>query len=227
MALIAAATAFGQEQATPTLHSIKPTTDFDQRFYYTAGERQNVWGYRIGAIINDKYKLGIGGYYMNRKQELGVPATTLSRTAAAPLSIRQQLYLGTVYYEPYLMRRKYWETSVVFETGYGRTVSTADVQEDGKTSTKTNALLLPLGAGLSVNFKLPALFHIQCFRWIGINAMGGYRASVYQEDKQYSYNGTYWSLGGAIFLDRMLEDFHAWKKHRAATRDSRVIEINY
>jgi hypothetical protein len=227
LACLAVRTTFAQDKAHSPLHSIKPTTDFDQRFYYIPGETQNVWGYRVGVIINDRYKLGIGGYYMNKTVDLAVPSTPLTRTNSDQLTLHKKLYLGTFYYEPYLLRRKLWESSLVFETGYGRTVNNTVDKTNDKIVENNNALLIPAGIGLSVNLKLPPIFHLQCFRWIGINAMGGYRTSIYRQDKQYNYNGAYWSLSGAIFLDRMFEDFHAWKKQRAAARDSRVIELYY
>jgi hypothetical protein len=207
--------------------NIKPTTDFDQRFYYVPGERQNVWGYRVGILINDKYKLGIGGYYMNQHTDQGVATAPLTRTSSDPVTVNKQLFLGTVYYEPYLLRRNLWETSLVFETGYGRTVNASISKTDNSALDVQKAILIPAGIGLSVNLKLPALFHIQCFRWVGINAMAGYRAVLYQQDKRYNYNGAYWSLSGAIFLDRIFEDFHTWKKQRAAARDFRIIQLSW
>lgn len=216
---------FAQDTAiiTPRILNIKPTTDFDQRFYYVPGERQNVWGYRAGVLINDKYKLGIGGYYMNLHASQGAPSGTTNDAVA----INKKLYLGTVYYEPYLMRRTLWETSLVFETGYGRTVNTAVDKTGIIAPEKQNSLLIPAGVGLSVNLKLPPLFHVQAFRWVGINALAGYRLAVYRQDTQYSYNGAYWSLSGAVFLDRLFEDYQTWKKERAIRRDSRIIQLSF
>ncbi|MEP6748153.1 MAG: hypothetical protein ABJB86_10545 [Bacteroidota bacterium] len=229
MALLTMRYGFGQDTAIAKSHplNLKPTTDFDQRFYYTPGERQNVWGYRAGVLIHDTYKLGIGGYYMNQQSDQGVATTSLTRTSTDAIMVNKKLYLGTVYYEPYVMRRTLWESSLVFETGYGRTVNSSTSKTDNSTLTKQNALFIPAGIGLSVNLKLPPLFHIQCFRWAGINAMVGYRAAIYRQDKQYKYNGAYWSLSGAIFLDRLFEDYHAWKRQRAIVRDSRIIHLSY
>lgn len=206
---------WGQTGAAAGAVSIKPTTDFDQRFYYTNGERQNVWGYRAGVLVNDKYKLGLGGYYMNLTADIEQDPPQNGRTLPTVTTYHKRLYLGTLYYEPFLLRRKLWETSLVFETGYGRTVNYAEDKSDQQPINKNNAALVPAGAGLSLNFKPPVLFNLRCLRWIGINAMAGYRAAVYQQDKQYNYNGAYWSISGAIFLDKMLEDYRGWKKQRA------------
>jgi hypothetical protein len=214
LAIMALQPCCGQEDAPTPRHSIQPTTDFDQRFYYVNSERQNVWGYRMGVLINEKYKLGIGGYYMNRKADMEVTASPLSRTTATTITFHKELYLGTVYYEPYLLRKRLWEASIVFETGYGRTVNYTDNKSDHAPVDKNNAALVPAGAGLSFNFKPPVVLNLRCLRWIGINAMAGYRAAVYQQDKEYNYNGAYWSISGAIFLDKMVQDYRRWKRQR-------------
>ena len=218
---------FGQHGPASLLKTIQPTTDFDQRFYYVPGEIQNVWGYRVGVLINDRYKLGIGGYYMNKSDEIDAQSATLSGISGAGFTLHKKLYLGTVYYEPYLLRRKLWETSLVFETGYGRSVHYNVYDSIGKVGGESNSMIIPAGAGISINFKLPAIFHLQGFRWVGINIMGGYRTTIYHQDKGYDYNGAYWSLSGAVFLDRMVEDLRSWKRERQIARNKKAIELHY
>jgi len=226
LACIAMQPAVGQRPSDGLSRSIKPTTDFDQRFYYLPAETQNVWGYRVGAFINDKYKIGIGGYYMNKSNTV-ISAIAFSGTGADEFTINKKLYLGTIYYEPYLLRRGLWEASLVFETGYGRAVNYSMDNTLNKMTAESNTLLIPAGAGLSINFKLPALFHLQEFRWVGINIMGGYRTTLYRQDEEYDYNAVYWSLSGAVFLDRMFEDLRNWKKERQTARNKKAIELHY
>jgi hypothetical protein len=221
------ASCFAQDSSKHHIHSIKPATDFDQRFYYVPGNRQNVWGYRVGVLINDKYKLGIGGYYMNEKNYGALAPPPLGRTNTGTQTYQQRLYIGTVYYEPYLLRRNLWEMSLVFETGYGRSVNYYVDETNSTVTGRKNTVIVPAGAGLSLNLKLPPLFHIQAFRWFGINAIAGYRKIIYQEDKTYNYNGAYWSLSGAIFLDRILDDYHSLKKRRFEERNNRIIELHF
>lgn len=218
--------AFAQNNTNTLFRSVKPTTDFDQRFYYLPAETQNVWGYRVGALINEKYKVGIGGYYMNKSTTVLVNVGTPGYTADE-FSISKKLYLGTVYYEPYLLRRNLWEASLVFETGYGRAVNNTTDNTLNKTVDETNTLLIPAGAGLSLNFKLPALFHLQGFRWLGINVMGGYRTTIYRQDEEYDYSAAYWSISGALFFDRMFDDLRQRKKEKQVARNKKAIELHY
>jgi len=214
-----------QEISPAKEHSFKPTTDLDQRFYYPTGGVQNVWGYRLGVLINEKYKLGIGGYYMDEKNEAESTQSANIIRGSGTINNRRQLYLGTVYYEPYLLRRNLWEMSLVFETGYGRTTSYLLDDKNTALTSKSNNLLIPAGAGLSLNLKLPPLLHVRAFRWFGINAIAGYRKIVYSEDKTLQYDGAYWSLSGALFLDRILDDYHAYKKRRL--KNNKASEIQY
>jgi len=203
--------------AIPPAHCvmpIKPTADFDQRFYYIQNRRANVWGYRVGVLIKDKYKLGIGGYYMNEAvTPVADPHLAVSRTSS-DYNHRQRLYLGTVYYEPYITRREYWESSVVFEAGYGRSVNLSTDAVTGEVADKQNKAFVPAGIGLSVSLKLPPLFGWVPMHWLGINAMAGYRQLLYKDADTYNYDGVYWSLSGAIFLDRIAEDIHCWKERK-------------
>jgi hypothetical protein len=141
----------------------------------------------------------------------------VSRTSASQQH-RQQLYLGTVYYEPYLIRRNLWESSIVFETGYGRSINLLEDPDTKEIAGKQNNAFIPAGIGLSLNLKMPPLFGIRPIRWLGINAMAGYRKVLFQDGDTYNYDGAYWSISGAIFLDRILEDMHYWKEKKASKR---------
>ena len=219
--------AAGQTSRSPTSLTLKPATDFDQRFYYVGAEVQNVWGYRIGVLVNDRYKVGVGAYYMNQNYSVTKTGNGISRQNDPTGIINKKMYLGTLYYEPYLLRKNLWESSLVFETGYGKTVNAMYQQANGELTERREGKIIPAGVGLSVNFKLPALFNIECLRWVGINAMAGYRLSIYQDDKQYHYNGAYWSLSGAIFLDRVVDDFNQWRRQRSLARSQRRTQLHF
>jgi hypothetical protein len=212
----------------PSQIPIKPTTDFDQRFYYMQHRWSNTWGYRVGLLFNDRFKAGIGGYYMDESPETDDAANSITRTSGA-LIHRQKIYLGTLYYEPYLYRRKLWETSLVLEAGYGRAINSYNDADSGKQISYSNHYFIPAGAGVSFNLKLPPLFKITPIRWLGINLIVGYRKTIFQQDPEYNYDGPFWSLSGAIFLDRIVEDLHRWKFERRSRlqRQGRVPEISY
>jgi len=190
-------------------NSIKPVLEFDQRFYYMEQRWENVWGYREGVLINEKYKAGIGEYYMNQNVTgEPVPKRIIEDV---PITQNQKLYFGTLFFEPLLYRREYFETGIVFEGGYGRTVNTFSNSQTNVTLRSYNRYFIPAGAGVSFNLKLPALFGWQAMRWFGIRFVTGYRTTLWQGDTVHNYAGYYWSVSGAVFLDRIFDDIKGRK----------------
>lgn len=183
--------------------TIKPTGDFDQRFSFIDGKSANIWGYRIGLLINDHFKTGIGGYFTKQEVEgvrhdmEGEPIHKLTRN----------LYYGTLYFEPYLVRKKVWETSLVFEAGYGSAVLDSVNKRGGVFLTKTaKETFVPLGAGISLNLIIPDIRGLHFLSYIGINSMIGMRKVIYQSSLRENFDGWYWSIGGAIFIDKIFTD---------------------
>lgn len=198
--------------------SLKPTTDFDQRFSFIDKEGVNIWGYRVGVVVNDKFKVGIGGYFLNQD-------TTVVKTDrfGNPTSILQRkLYFGTIYYEPYLFRKQLVEMSLVFEFGYGRAVlDSANSKRNRNMPTTIVSVedkqdFVPAGAGISFNFKFPDIKHLHFLTYIGINALTGLRKTIFESDLKNNFDGWYWSIGSAIFLDKIFADAKAKKMRKKA-----------
>lgn len=198
--------------------NLKPTTDFDQRFSFLDKEGVNIWGYRVGVVVNDKFKVGIGGYFLNQD-------TTVVRTDALgrPTSkLQRKLYFGTVYYEPFLFRKTLVEMSLVFELGYGQAVlDSANSKRNGTRPATIVAVedkqdFIPAGVGISFNFKVPDIKHLHFLTYIGINAMAGLRKTIFESDLKNNFDGWYWSIGSAIFIDKMFADAKAKKQRKQA-----------
>jgi hypothetical protein len=192
---------------------IFPTTDFDQRFSFVAKEDANIWGYRIGVVVNEKFKVGIGGYFLNQDTSV----IRYDRSGNPIAKLQRNLYFGTIYYEPFLFRKKYIEMSIVFEAGYGNAVLDSNIKAvQGRTILyKTNEnrqAFVPIGVGISYNFKMPDIKHLHFLTYVGINAMAGLRKTIFESDLRSGFDGWYWSIGGAVFLDKMVADLKGHKK---------------
>ena len=129
--------------------SLKPTTDFDQRFSFIEKGGVNIWGYRIGVVVNDKFKTGIGGYFLQQETS----GIKLDPDGIPFNQLKKSVYFGTIYYEPFLFRRKRWEMSMVFEVGYGKAVLDSTNKIRGRfLTTSESQVFIPAGMGYSVNF---------------------------------------------------------------------------
>lgn len=194
--------------------SLKPAGDFDQRFSFIDNGGVNIWGYRIGALVNDTYKVGIGGYFL--KQELS--GVKLDATGVPINQLTKSLYFGTIYYEPFLFRRKRWEMSMVFELGYGKAELDSSNKIRGRFLTKTEKQdFVPAGMGYSVNFIIPDMKGLHFLTYIGLNGMLGLRKAVFNSDLKYNYDGWYWSIGSAVFIDKIFTDLKGKNRKKAPT----------
>jgi len=194
--------------------SLKPAGDFDQRFSFINNDGVNIWGYRIGALVNDTYKVGIGGYFL-KQESAGV---RLDASGTPINQLKKSLYFGTIYYEPFLFRRKRWEMSMVFELGYGKAELDSSNKIRGRFLTKTEKQdFVPAGMGYSVNFIIPDMKGLHFLTYIGINGMLGLRKAVFNSDLKYNYDGWYWSIGSAIFIDKIFTDLKGKNKKLART----------
>lgn len=207
-------------------NSIKPTANLDQRFSLIGNNTDvNIWGYRIGVVVNDKYKVGLGGYIVNINFDSSIAKTKLSTNNYTKTSqVNQKIKFATMYIMPYLIRKRLWELGMLFEVGYGQaTIDSFSVvkkyNSTGKTLISTNTYtntgvepIVPIGTGLALNFIIPDIKGLHFLTYLGLNSVIGIRTVVVESDFKQNYDGFFWSIGGAIYIDRIFADLTRKKK---------------
>jgi hypothetical protein len=203
----------------------KPAFDFDQRFSFITHKEVNIWGARAGVLVNEKFKAGIGTYFSNGKLE----DFTVDSSGPKIYDGKRNLYFGTIYFEPFIFRFRYVEFSVPFEMGAGKSVFRVYESPGEIQVSRTANYFIPTGAGLSLSFKLPPIGRFKPTRWFGINFLAGYRYCAFQGHLEKifphrfetDYNGLFWSVSGAVFLDRFSDDYKEWHRKRKMKNQSR------
>ena len=203
-------------------HSIKPVGNFDKRFSFIDDNKQvKIWGYRLGAMVNNRYKVGIGGYTFKADFDSNI---TRLKGFTNVSQVNQTLIFGTIFIEPFLIRRKVWELSMLFEIGYGNAIidSTNIRRTAGKKPTSllrastTREHFIPIGIGLSANLNMPDIKKLHFLSYFGLNMMVGMRRVIHDNDFKENYNGFFWSAGLLLFVDRVFTDFQKRKPSPAA-----------
>lgn len=212
-------------------YTFKPAFDFDQRFSFIRKKEVNIWGIRAGVLVNDKFKVGMGAYFLNDH----LKSYAVDSTGTSLYHATRDLYFGTVYYEHFLFRFKFVEFSVPLEAGGGKSVFLVYDNATGMQLDRQVKFFLPTGAGLSLSFKLPPIGRFKPTRWLGINFLAGYRYCLLQGQLENlfphrfetDYNGWFWSISGAVFLDRVTDDYKEWhQKRRAIKADKDAAAMN-
>jgi hypothetical protein len=191
-------------------YTFKPAFDFDQRFSFIRSKEVNIWGQRAGVLVNEKFKVGGGIYFLHDKQK----NITLDIGASAAYNAFRNLYFGTCYFEPFVFRYKFVEFSIPIEAGFGKSIYKVYNASSGELLSTEKRDFLPTGTGLSLSFKLPPIGRFKPTRWFGINFLAGYRYCLLENYFQTHYNGAFWSVSGAIFLDRVTDDYRDWHRKR-------------
>jgi hypothetical protein len=206
---------FSQDSIPPVhKNTFKPAFDFDQRFSFIRNKRVNIWGVRAGVLVNEKFKVGVGAYFLNDH----LKSMDVDSLGSPLYSGHRDLYFGTVYFEPFIFRRKYVELSVPIEAGFGKSIFRVYANNTSDLLHTTTSDFLPAGAGLSLSFKLPPIGRFKPTRWFGINFLVGYRYCFLENTFHTDYDGMYWSVSGAIFLDRFSDDYQEWHGKRKAKK---------
>lgn len=99
-------TAVGQgldSASKPKSHfTIKPTTDFDQRFSFVQNNKVNIWGQKVGVLLNNRWKVGIGGYFLNDR----LKESKLSTLSVPEYYVKRNLRFATLYFEPFYFENR-------------------------------------------------------------------------------------------------------------------------
>lgn len=212
--------AFGGGDTLPTpdrSHSLKLVAEGDQRFFYFRDLRQidnnrsyaNIWGGRVGLLYRDKFKTGIG-YYFGRQR-----LNSIDLFPEPYIPFERRFNYATIFFEPFIFRRRYWEFSAPIEVGWGVSRYRASPPDPSIAAFRRGSFV-PAGAGLSFSIKLPALNRFRAMSWFGINVMGGYRFILDKDfpPSQVDYRGFYYSVNPVFFLDRFTTDYKTWRRRR-------------
>ncbi|MBI3500415.1 MAG: hypothetical protein HY063_01360 [Bacteroidetes bacterium] len=194
--------------------SVAPAVDFDQRFSWIRGKPVNIWGERAGIIIRDRVKVGFGGYY----SRIHFNGIIIGSMEYKNWYGTRDMVFGTAYVEPFLFRKKYWELSFPFEFGYGHAVYKIYDLNTNDFVEFIRKPFFPGGAGISLSLKMPAFFGVKPFTWVGINFLAGYRYDFLEASYGTHFDGSFWSVSGAIFLDRAVKDLSGHKRKKKARK---------
>lgn len=202
-------------------NSIKPSFNLDHRFSLIGSNKEvNIWGYRFGVTINDKYRVGFGGYNVNINFDKSTDSLRTSTNNFTKVGqVNQRINFGTVYITPYLISKKLWKLGILFEAGYGQVIIDSfsvvkRYSSTGKTLLQTDTKnntgkepIIPIGMGLTLNFIFPDIKGFHPLSYLGINGMIGIRTVIVESDFKQNYDGFFWSIGGVVYIDRIFGDF--------------------
>lgn len=206
-------TAFAQLSKQQKLDSLKTKFEKDSAYMYrykkvkmllaldtrnsfvSSGKKVSVdvKGIQLGIVIDDHHNLAAGFYSV-----LGLPEKKVTDESNNQYTLKLQMGYATLFYEYIFLDTKRWEIGVPLELGGGSYHTTATDTAGKKYAPFKDTLqkgIALFGAGLDVSFKV--------FKWLGLNAMGGYRLVAGNEPQGINFNGAFYSVGVQIYFGQL------------------------
>jgi hypothetical protein len=181
---------------------LRPYGNIDNRNAFIRNPA-SIGGFQLGVIVNEYHTFGGGIYRLNPTTE----KDALIRNGYRMNGLR---YV-TIFYEYFLLNKRFVEIDLPFELGIGRyDASLADTTRDTRQRNLAGAFI-PLGSAVKLILK-PV-------RWIGVSFMGGYRYAL-EKQRNLNLNGVYYSVGVWIDFRQVYRDIKYYgyqkKKYRQA-----------
>ncbi len=173
------------------LQKYRPYVNIDQRNSFSKTAPINVNGIQLGVLINDKHAVGFGGYEVTENSKQKVRTKTVNRQV--------DMTYFTFFYLYTIIDRRFFELDMQVETGAGKyNLKNYNIQTDKLISNRSANLLIE---------GLGPLFTFKPFRWIGVNAMLGYRFT-FEKNPNLNFNGTYYAYGIWLDIRQIIRDYN-------------------
>jgi hypothetical protein len=162
-----------------------------------------IQGIQLGVVINDKHSIALGFYSALGHQTAHAQDDQSNRT----VKVNTKMGYATLFYEYEFFENKRWDIGVPVEIGSGYYQTSVTDSADRPIPTFHDTLrrnIVLLGTGLDITFKI--------WRWLGLNAMGGYRIVGGNEPKKINLNGVFYSYGVQIYFGELYRMFRLANK---------------
>lgn len=169
---------------------------FDTRNSFVSAEKKlsvKLQGLKAGVQMYRRHQVAIGYYAM-----LNLPEDEFTDESGTRYKLKLNMDYVALLYKYILLDNKRWEIGFPLDLGAGsyRTTATDTVGKKYPRFHDTlRTAISVFGAGVDVSFKI--------FRWLGFNAMGGYRLVGGAEPEGMNFNGAFYSVGFSIYFGQL------------------------
>ncbi|MDO7845051.1 hypothetical protein Q5H92_01690 [Hymenobacter sp. M29] len=187
----------------------------DNRESFLHSSAVSIIGLNAGVVLpGHRWRLGLGAYTLSRdyanlytyQYKNGKRTKKIADVLTPQLSLTYLTPNISYVFTP----RRWLEISFPLEAGLGRS-HYSETDQNGRVTTESYGLFVPVEAGLSVLFK-PT-------RWVGVSGSVGYRKSVFEVDYKDDFDGMYFSYRLNVFVGAIWRDWRRYRQTRHSAPD--------
>lgn len=188
---------------------VRPQFRLDNRNFFFKGQTLNLSGFDAGVLLKNKLRLTLGYYFLSNNltsYEKVIDDVKYER--------RLKLEYGSLNTEIIYKNTRYFSLGMPLEFGFGNNVLQYNNSESGEIESKKSGFVTMADFGLSGTFKP--------IRWIGLKAILGYRKTLYNQVKDFRFDGLFTSIGLNIDFREIIKDVQMFNLKRKYKRGNSV-----
>jgi hypothetical protein len=193
----------------------RPQFKFDNRLTWYKGQTLLITGFDLGVLLKDKMRLTLGYYKLN--EDLNALRKTLDTTSLGAIVNINYAAINT---EFIYLNTRFFSLGMPLEIGLGQNELTYKNFSANEVYRKNSGFILLTYFGLSATFKP--------IRWIGLKGIVGYRKTVFNQVKEFDFDGAFTSLGLNIDFQEIIRDIkmiRLEKKYKRGNNVSNAVDI--
>lgn len=188
---------------------VRPQFRLDNRNFFFKGQTLNVSGLDAGVLLKNKLRLTLGYYFLSNN------LTSYTKTINEEKYVRRlKLEYGSFNTEIIYKNTRYFSLGMPLEFGFGNNVLEYNHSETGVRESRQSGFVCMADFGLSGTFKP--------IRWIGLKAILGYRKTLFNQVKDFRFDGLFTSIGLNLDIREVIKDVQMFRLKRKYNRGNSI-----
>ncbi len=190
---------------------VRPQFRVDNRSIFFKGQMLNSNGLDAGVLLKEKLRLTLGYYWLNDNLD-----TYRITENNMELNRNLDLKYGSINTEFIYKKTRFISLGMPLDFGFGKNSLQYKNPATGEIRSHQSGLIILTDFGLSATLK-PT-------RWIGIKGIVGYRKTLFNEVKNFHFDGLFTSIGLAIDIREIVKDVQMFQLKKKYKRNRNSVE---
>jgi hypothetical protein len=194
---------------------VRPQFKFDNRVTFYQGQSLFITGYDAGVLLKNKLRVALG--YSGLNEDLNAFKETIDSVDVGRLI---RIEYGSINIEFNYLDTRFFSLGMPLELAGGYNILRFKNFTTGEIYKTEEGILALSHFGLSGTFKP--------IRWFGLKGTVGYRKMLFNQVKEFDFNGFFTSLGFNVDFREIITDmmmYRLMKRHKRGNNVSNAVDL--
>lgn len=190
---------------------VRPQLRADNRNIFIKGQTLTINGFDAGVMLKEKLRLTLGYYWLNNK-------LSANKKVIDTIEYQREIKLKYVSINTEFIYKntRFFSLGMPLEFGFGNNTLNY-INESGESNGERHSGFLFISDfGLSVTFKP--------IRWVGLKGIVGYRKTIFNQVKDFDFDGVFTSIGLNADFNEILKDIQMYRLKKKYKKNINKVE---